>query len=159
MTAKLELESLIGLLNHACKVVRSGRAFLRRMMNLLHAVHCPAHSALPIRLNTAFQSDLAWWWMFVESRNGVLFLSPPSDLPTLHLMPDASGTWGCGAWYQSLWFQWQWDARAQPLTIVEKEPIPIILAGAIWGPHLTVSPSSLSLRQPGRCCTPQVPLK
>lgn len=31
---KKELESLIGLLNHACKVVRSGRPFLRRMSNL-----------------------------------------------------------------------------------------------------------------------------
>ena len=36
-----ELESLIGLLNHACKVVRSGRSFLRRMIDLLHAVHRP----------------------------------------------------------------------------------------------------------------------
>lgn len=29
-----DLESLIGTLNHACKVVRSGRAFLRRMLDL-----------------------------------------------------------------------------------------------------------------------------
>ena len=34
-----ELESLIGQLNHACKVVRAGRSFLRRMIDLLHAVH------------------------------------------------------------------------------------------------------------------------
>ena len=34
-----ELESLIGVLNHACKVVRPGRSFLRRMIDLLHAVH------------------------------------------------------------------------------------------------------------------------
>ena len=34
--SRKELESLIGLLNHACKVVRSGRAFLRRMIDLLH---------------------------------------------------------------------------------------------------------------------------
>lgn len=33
-----ELKSLVGLLNHACKVVRSGRTFLRRTINLLHAV-------------------------------------------------------------------------------------------------------------------------
>ena len=31
-----QLESLVGLLNHACKVVRSGRSFLRRMLDLLH---------------------------------------------------------------------------------------------------------------------------
>ena len=30
------LESLIDLLNHACKVVRPGRSFLRRLIDLLH---------------------------------------------------------------------------------------------------------------------------
>ena len=30
-----ELESLIGILNHACKVIRPGRSFLRRMIDLL----------------------------------------------------------------------------------------------------------------------------
>ena len=33
--AHKELESLIGLLNHACKVVRSGRSFLRRMIDFI----------------------------------------------------------------------------------------------------------------------------
>lgn len=51
-----ELESLIGLLNHACKVVRSGRSFLRRMIDLLHTVQ---PSQPMIRLNTGFRSDLA----------------------------------------------------------------------------------------------------
>ncbi len=53
-----ELETLIGHLNHACKV---GRSFLRRMIDLLHAVHAPSHSRTPIRLNVEFWSDLAWW--------------------------------------------------------------------------------------------------
>ena len=61
-----ELESLIGLLNHACKVVRSGRSFLRRMIDLLHAVHRPPNSTVPIRLNRGFRSDLAWWVTFIE---------------------------------------------------------------------------------------------
>ena len=55
-----ELESLIGTLHHACKVVRSGRSFLRRMIDLLkgtkHRHPCRPH---PIRLNKAFRSDLA----------------------------------------------------------------------------------------------------
>ena len=33
-----ELESLVGTLNHACKVVRAGRSFLRRMLDLLHGI-------------------------------------------------------------------------------------------------------------------------
>ena len=32
-----ELESLIGILNHACKVIRPGRSFLRKMIDLLTA--------------------------------------------------------------------------------------------------------------------------
>ena len=34
--SRKELESLVGLLNHACKVVRPGHSFLCRMLDLLH---------------------------------------------------------------------------------------------------------------------------
>ena len=34
--SRKELESLIGHSNHACKVVRAGRSFLHRMVDLLH---------------------------------------------------------------------------------------------------------------------------
>ena len=44
-----ELESFFGNLQHVCKVVPSGRTFLRRMINLLSAFHREDH---PIRLNT-----------------------------------------------------------------------------------------------------------
>lgn len=60
-------------------------------------------------------------------------LLPPSLLPQTTFSTDASGSWGCGAWYGQSWFQLQWDARAQPLSIAEKELIPIILACAVWG--------------------------
>lgn len=125
-----ELESLIGLLNHACKVVRSGRSFLRRMIDLLHAV--PPHQPY-LRLNAGFRADLAWWGTFLKSWNGTSFLPPPSLLPQTTFSTDASGSWGCSAWHGQAWFQLQWDARAQPLSIAEKELIPIILACAAWG--------------------------
>ena len=128
--SRTDLESLIGLLNHACKVVRSGRSFLRRMIDLLHAVQ-PSQPL--IRLNCGFRSDLAWWANFIEKWNGVSFLLPPSHLPKLDITSDASGSWGCGAWHNHLWFQLRWDSRAQALSIAEKELIPIILALAMWG--------------------------
>ena len=53
-----QLESLIGTLNHACKVVRCGRSFLRRMLDLLHRAPAPAVHPHLIRLNKAFRSDL-----------------------------------------------------------------------------------------------------
>ena len=128
-----ELESLIGLLNHACKVVRSGRSFLRRMIDLLYAVHRPPNSLIPIRLNVGFRSDLAWWQEFLPHWNGISFLPPPSHLPQVELATDASGSWGAGAWWGVAWFQVRWDARSRNLSIAEKELIPIILACDAWG--------------------------
>ena len=65
---KRELLRLIGLLSHASRVVRAGRTFLRRMIDL---------STIPkelhhwVRLNKGFQSDLYWWALFLEEWNGV----------------------------------------------------------------------------------------
>ena len=59
-----DLESLIGLLNHACKVMRVGLSFLRRMIDLLHDVHRRSSSKTPIRLNQGFRADLAWCHQF-----------------------------------------------------------------------------------------------
>ena len=89
-----ELEALIGTLNHACKVVRSGRSFLRRILDLLHAVSSHPTRPHPILLNRDFRSDLMWWHTFVASWNGVSFLHPPPYLPCLHMTSDASGSWG-----------------------------------------------------------------
>lgn len=130
-----ELESLIGMLCHACRVVRSGRSFLRRMIDLLHSQKRSPNSKVPIRLNAGFKADVAWWQEFIVQWNGVSFLHPPSHLPTIHLYSDASGTWGCGAWHENSWFQVQWDWCSWPRSIAEKELIPIILACEAWGPR------------------------
>ena len=122
-----ELESLIGHLNYACKVVRSGRSFLRRIIDLLHTRHQPRRGPIPIRLNTGFRADLAWWQEFLLRWNGVCFLPSSSNLPTTVLSTDASGSWGSGGWWQDVWFQIQWPPQAQALSIAEKELIPIIL--------------------------------
>ena len=124
-----DLESLVGTLNHACKVVRSGRAFLRRMLDLLCGM--PAHR--PIHLNRAFRSDLLWWHTFVADWNGISYLPPSLHLPQLEMSSDASGSWGCGAWYGTHWFQFRWDEISLPLPIMVKELLPIVLAGWVWG--------------------------
>ncbi|KAL5488697.1 hypothetical protein EMCRGX_G017678 [Ephydatia muelleri] len=63
-----ELESLVGHLNHACKVVRPGRSFLRRMIALLQRQYRNKYH--PIRLNHGFRSDLHWWASFAAQWNG-----------------------------------------------------------------------------------------
>ena len=131
--SRKDSESLIGHLNHACKVVRAGRSFLCRMIDLLHSRRHGTHKLIMIRLNAGFRSDLAWWQIFLVSWNGISMLPTPSLLPTLEMASDASGNWGCGAWHKDRWFQIPWDDRSQHLPIAVKELIPIVVAGVIWG--------------------------
>ena len=72
---RTELESLIGSFHHVTKVVPPGRTFLHRKIDLLCAFRSPSH---PIRLNTEFRRDLAWWLEFLQSWNGVSFFRMPS---------------------------------------------------------------------------------
>ena len=68
-----QLESLIGHLKHACKVVHPGRTFLGRLINLLiqTKARCPWDF---IRLNQEARSDLQWWGSFLPSWNSVSIL-------------------------------------------------------------------------------------
>ena len=44
---------------------------------------------------------------------------------------DPSGSWGCGAYSGSQWFQLQWNDNLLNKLIAVKEMVPIIIAAAI----------------------------
>ena len=47
---------------------------------------------------------------------------------------DASGSWGCGAWQGTNWFQLKWDEQSASRGIAPvKELLPIIVATVVWG--------------------------
>ena len=125
-----ELESLIGTLQHACKVIPSGRSFLRRAIALLSIAKRQHHH---IRLNAEFRSDMAWWHLLASHWNGVGIIIEPHTSQALTITSDASGSWGCGAWFGLKWFQLKWDDQVAPKNIAVKELIPILIAAAIWG--------------------------
>ena len=125
---------------------------MRRMIDLLHSVHRPPQSKTPIRLSAGFRSDLAWWQEFKVEWNGMSFFP---DLPVVEMASDASGSWGCGAWHGRSWFQVPWDPRAQALSIVAKELLPIILA-CNMGPPVVEPPCNMPLRQPSGSSMPSV---
>ena len=128
---KHELDSLIGLLQHASTVVKPGRSFLRRMIVLAKAASKPWHH---IRINASFRADLAWWIPFLRAWNGISMMSMLDDqVPGGTVTSDASGSWGCGAFSERKWFQLEWEANLLPKSIAVKEMIPIIIASAIWG--------------------------
>ena len=130
---KRELLSLIGQLQHACRVVRSGRTFLRRMINLSTTANELHHH---IRLNRSFRSDLAWWAIFLPCWNGTSMMSSMiRSRPRAVVTSDASN-WGCGAvGSHGQWFQLCWPPSWREVHITFKELVPVVIAVALWG-HL-----------------------
>ena len=128
---KHELDSLIGQLQHASNVGKPGCSFLRRMIVLAKVAVKPWHH---IRINASFRADLAWWKAFLRAWNGITMMTMLDEqAPGGMVTSDASGSWGCGAFSGSNWFQLQWNTNLLSKSITVKEMVPIIIAAAIWG--------------------------
>ena len=127
---KRQILSLVGLLQHAAKVVCPGRTFVGRMYSVAAKVK---DLDFYTRLNKDFLSDLYWWYTFITKWNCTSFISPLST-PQATIQTDV---WGCGAFWQGAWFQWQWPKERQSMTIMAKEMVPIVLSCAVWGRHLS----------------------
>ena len=136
-----ELQSLIGVLQFACRVIAPGRTFLRRMISLTCGVKQPYHF---VRLNSGFYKDLAMWEVFLNYWNGIsVFLeSGQTPSPSLHLYTDAAGSIGFGGYLAGQWFQGRWLPeqtinKTTGLSIVWQELFPIYLACRLWGAQWT----------------------
>ena len=129
---KSDLLSLIGLLQQAVKVVRPGRTFVRCMISLSMVAKKPQDH---LWFNKAFYSDLEWWYYLVGQWNGISLLAPFQwQYPDGEVTSDASGSWGCGAFHGSEWFQLQWEQNSTQLNIMNEELIPIVAITMLWGP-------------------------
>ena len=69
--SKQELQSLLGKILHVCRVVRSGRLMLSRMLETYR--RC-IKAGKPIRLDNEFGLDLRWWAENLSNWNGISFL-------------------------------------------------------------------------------------
>ena len=129
---RCELESLIGHLHHATKVVWPGRTFLRRMIDLLCCFRRKDH---PIRLNSEFHLDLLWWHQFLSQWHGVSFWLFPGLLPAadMEVSSDAAGSLGYGAFLEGFWFAGSWAPSQQQQSIAYKELFPVVIAAHVWG--------------------------
>ncbi|XP_068721245.1 uncharacterized protein [Montipora capricornis] len=137
----VELQSLIGTLQFACKAVVPGRTFLQRMINLTRGVPSRFHH---IRLNKEFFKDLLMWKAFLAGWNGRSFFldTTVTPSPDLELYTDASGSVGFGGYFNGQWFQGRWPPhmqlnRARGISIEWQELFPIVVACAIWFPHFS----------------------
>ena len=111
-----------------------GRTFVSRMYRLAACLKQLSHFT---RLTKGFRSDLRWWHLFATHWNGLSFIQ--GSIPNHIITSDASGTWGCGAVFESQWLQLAWSREWTELDIMAKELVPIVLNCAIWGPLLSGS--------------------
>lgn len=128
--SRKQLESLCGTLNWASHVVRGGRFFLRRILDLIKPLHQQQHK---IRLSQAFHADLQWWISFLYVFNGTVYYH---DKPTHHIFVDACNL-SAGAFYQGDWLYSPFHCDlpvASGLHINYKEVIAATQAVARWAP-------------------------
>ena len=82
-----------------CTVVRCGRSFVSRIYTTaakLQELEYFTH------LSKDFRTDLSWWHTFLAEWNGISLLcySSPSTKNDCCIQTDASGSWGCSAFFE-----------------------------------------------------------
>lgn len=126
---KRELLSIIGSLSFACKVVKPGRMFLRRLIGLSTRVSRLHHY---VDLNDGARADFAMWLEFLQSWDGKSFFQAPRiSASSLELFSDASGL-GCGGYFRGSWFSTPWPTDVDLTNITVLEGFAVYAAVYVW---------------------------
>ena len=144
-----ELQVLAGHLAHASTVVRGGRTFSRRVINLLR--YSGPDCAICV-LPDWFHDDLEWWMNFCQVFNGYAKIISDNREWEIQIETDSSMT-GFGARWGTYWFLGVWHSPFPPdffpsvhyaappdsyddtMDINLLELWPIVVAAGKWG-HL-----------------------
>jgi hypothetical protein len=147
-----QLQSLTGMLNFACAVVRPGRFYLRRIINhtsRLEAlvrrggasrIRAGVHAPFP--LTKAVLADIAWWVDYLPKWDGVslLYELDWQKAERIELFTDACKD-GYGAMFGSAWFAGAWSPaqmaaarRRSRYSMPFLELHALVQAAATWGP-------------------------
>ena len=137
-TTLKELQSLIGTLQLACRVVVPERAFLQWTIGLTRGI---PNSRWHIKLNAEFRKDISMWLTFLNHWNGASFFLGDSILssPELQLFADAFGSLDYAGYLNGQWFQGRWLPQhltnpATGISIDRQEIFAIYIACYLWGP-------------------------
>ena len=132
---KRDLQSLVGKLNFAARVVFGGRTFLRRMIDTVNHMQRPHHH---VRINAQVRADLEWWREFLGVFNGKTFCVDSEQVPTEEFSTDACPIGG-GGFFQGDWFCVNWATnypRLVNLHINLQETFTVLLALGRWKDQL-----------------------
>ncbi|KAJ1125403.1 hypothetical protein NDU88_003835 [Pleurodeles waltl] len=130
-----EIQVLLGHLNFACRVVRAGRTFCRRLALALSGHAFPHHH---VRMKVGVWEDLRMWAMFLESFNGIPLTVWQECQWDVQLFSDAAGSTGFGLYWEGRWCAEEWpnEWKNGGRSIAFLELFPLIVAVCLWGAEL-----------------------
>lgn len=99
--SKRNLLRLIGKLAFAARVVRTGRAFLGRLIGLAKSAKALHHH---VRLSQAARADVDWWRKCIDSHNGVTTMVVDWFSGVIHHVYTDASNHGMGAVFNDQWF-------------------------------------------------------
>lgn len=122
-----QMQSLLGLLVFACRIMPMGRVFSRRLSLATRGIARPEHR---IRLTRPLKLDLGIWRSFLHTYNGHTCCQEAEvSSADIDLYTDASGSLGFGAIFGLNWCSGEWPASwrevgfCRNLTLLELFPI------------------------------------
>lgn len=101
---KRDLQSLLGKLNFAARVVFGGRTYLRRIIDTVNRLRRPHHR---VRINSQLRADLDWWTEFLLVFNGKSFFVDSEPVSSAEFSTDACPVGG-GVFFRGDWFYLHW---------------------------------------------------
>ena len=125
------LQSVIGLLNFACRVIRPGRAFLRRLINITMGITKPFHH---ITITKEVRKDIKTWLHFLSNFSGTTLLIKQiwQNSTHLSLYTDSALRYGFAAVFDHRWAYGKWE-NSGDYHITLLELYPIVLSVYLWG--------------------------
>ena len=160
---KRELQSLVGKLNFAARVVFGGRTFLWRIIDVMNTLSRPHHHT---RVNKQLHADLTWWANFLNVFNGNTFLVDSEPVSSDKFSTDACPIGG-GGFFRGDWFYTNWAVdhpNLESAHINLKETFTVLLALSRWRYQLrdkwvvvySDNTTTICALNKGTCCKPQV---
>ena len=135
-TTKRKLLKLVGKLAFAARAIRTGRAFLGRLIGLSKRVSQLHHR---VRLSESARRDISWWSRCIETHNGTSTAKIDWSVgPIAHVFTDASNH-GYGGVWGKLWFAMAYTGESASLadkSINWREMHAAVKSLATWGPEL-----------------------
>lgn len=140
-----ERESLAGLLNFACQVVRPGRIFTQRIFAAIKKLRSKQTKGLLARhpkqtITPGEKGDALWWLAFIKKWNGVGIILP-GPIQEVELFSDACNS-GFGAYWKGHWIAGAWTAeelsdanRDKRISMPYLELRALVIAAAAFGRH------------------------